>query len=137
LIVVADTTQQQPMKSSRRTLLSVGFAAVVGLGSVVACKTRAVATEPPPRPSGVPQNAVWAGGAEGGSFLVLFPTTATKLYRGTIYDDRTGAVVFKGILGLDGGSAQPIDVKDPKAFRSWDGHTLHLEDGRLLTPRGK
>jgi hypothetical protein len=111
----------------------------MAFGPVAACKSRAVPTEhePPPRPSGVPQNAVWAGGAERGSFLVLVPTTATKLYRGTIYDDRTGAVVFKGVLGLDGGSAQPIDVRNPKTFRSWDGHTLHLEDGRSLTPRGQ
>jgi hypothetical protein len=106
---------------------------------MMACKTGARSTEvqAPPRPSGVPENALWAGGLDGGAFILLTPTSSASRYIGKVYDDNTGQVVFSGTLALDAKKSAPIDVADARAFDAWDGDTLYLTDGRTLNPEGK
>jgi hypothetical protein len=106
---------------------------------IVACKTGARSTEidAPPRPQGVPEQAVWAGGLDGGAFILLKPKSPAGRYAGKIYDDNTGEVIFSGTLRLDSKASVPINVTDRKTFDAWDGDTLYLTDGRSLSPEGK
>lgn len=121
--------------SVRRGLV---LALALGLSGVIlgGCKIRQLESdpEPPARPVKVPAKAVWAGGVDGGSFIVLDPTPKADRYAARIYDDHSGDVIFDGILSVDQGTAAPLDVKDPKTYSFWDGDTLYLRDGRSLSP---
>lgn len=115
--------------------LAVGFSEIIMSG----CKIKQVESEPEPpaRPARVPDKAVWAGGVDGGSFILLESTPKADRYAARIYDDRSGEVIFDGVLSVDQGTAVPLDVKDPKVFGFWDGDTLYLRDGRSLSPHAK
>lgn len=104
--------------------------------ALLACQCEAVTTEiePPPRPSSVPEKAVWAGGLDGGSYILMSPPAADGTYRTKIYYDHGGDVWFSGKLRLDKPGGSPINVRDPKTFSGWDGDTLYLRDGRTLSP---
>lgn len=121
------------MKLAPRLAIVVGVAAAF---VALSCKIRQVETEPEPapRPKGVPERAIWAGGVDGGSFIMLESTSSSDRYSGTIYDETTGEVIFRGTLRLDARTGEPINVNDPKILDSWDGDTLYLTDGRSLSP---
>jgi hypothetical protein len=114
---------------------SLLFAAALCL-PVVACQ-QSSELEPPPRPRGVPAKALWAGGVDGGDFILLSPAKAAGTYSAKIYNDHSGELDFSGDLHLSKPSTAPIDVNDPKSYSGWDGETLHLRDGRSLKPVGK
>jgi len=90
--------------------------------------------EAPARPSGVPDNAIWAGGADGGNFLLMSPARQDGTYSLKVYHDYTGELEFDGTVKLDGTSGGAIAVTDGKTFNSWDGRRLSLMDGRTLSP---
>ena len=90
--------------------------------------------QPPPRPRGVPAAAVWAGGVDGGNFILLSPAGADGTYSVKVYHDYTGELDFSGRLRLNQPSTKPIDVRDPKTYSDWIGNTLTLRDGRTLSP---
>jgi hypothetical protein len=113
---------------------SLLFAAALCL-PLVACQQ---GSEPePPRPRGVPAKAIWAGGLDGGDFILLSPAKAAGTYSAKIYNDHSGDLDFTGDLRLTAPSEAPIDANDPKIYSGWDGQTLHLRDGRSLTPVAK
>jgi hypothetical protein len=87
------------------------------------------------RPASVPTKAIWAGGVDGGSFILLEPSKKANQYVAKIYDDSVGEVIFDGMLVVDQQNATPLDVRNPKTFSFWDGDTLYLTDGRSLSPR--
>lgn len=90
--------------------------------------------EGPARPSGVPDKAVWAGGVDGGNFLVMSPARQDGTYLLKVYHDYTGELEFDGAVKFDGANRGPIAVTDGKTFNSWDGNRLSLMDGRTLSP---
>lgn len=93
--------------------------------------------EAPARPNGVPNEAVWAGGVDGGNFLLMSPTRQDGTYSLKVYHDYTGELEFDGTVRLDGVNRAPIAVTDGKTFNSWDGNRLSLMDGRTLRPMKK
>lgn len=113
---------------------SVLAAALSSLLSACQCRVESVEIEPPPRPSGVPTKAVWAGGIDGGEFILLSPAASDGTYPVKIYNDHSGDLEFSGRLRLTAPSAAPIDVNDPKTYSDWDGESLSLRDGRVLRP---
>jgi hypothetical protein len=115
------------------------YALVVAAGtsallSACQCEVRSTERDPPPRPSGVPANAIWAGGVDGGDFILLSPAKADGTYPVKIYNDHSGDLEFSGRLRLKEPSTAPIDVTDPKTYSDWDGESLSLRDGRTLSP---
>lgn len=94
-------------------------------------------TRAPPRPRGVPQEAVWAGGIDGGDFILLGPATPDGTYFAKIYNDHSGDLEFSGKLRLKAPGTAPIDVANPKTYSDWDGTSLSLRDGRILQRVGK
>jgi hypothetical protein len=79
---------------------------------IMACRTgaRSAEVDAPPRPQGVPAKAVWAGGLDGGAFILLSPAAPAGRYAGKIYDDNTGEVIFSGTLRVDSKASIPINV---------------------------
>jgi hypothetical protein len=93
--------------------------------------------EGPARPSGVPEKAIWAGGVDGGNFILMSPARPDGTYLLKVYHDYTGELEFEGAVRPDGASSTPIAVGDGSTFNSWDGTRLSLMDGRTLSPAKK
>jgi hypothetical protein len=119
-----------------RALLALAVAMSTSLSACQCEGAKHESTEPeaPPRPSGVPAKAVWAGGIDGGAFILLSPPTPNGIFPAKIYNDHSGDLEFSGKLRLKQPSPAPIDVNDPKTYSAWDGASLFLRDGRILTP---
>lgn len=83
------------------------------------------------RPDGVPYDAVWVGGDDGGVWLSIEPDTDQPgTYPTTIYHGSDGDVLYQGSLMGDA----CIDPTNPDQFTGWDGTYLYLQDGSRLGP---
>lgn len=111
------------------SVLAVALSSVL---SACQCEVQTAEPEPPPRPGGVPAKAIWAGGLDGGDFILLSAATPDGTYPAKIYNDHSGDLEFSGKLRLKEPSQAPIDVQDPKTYSGWDGESLFLRDGRIL-----
>jgi hypothetical protein len=102
---------------------------IAGLGTM-ACTTH---VSPPPRPKGVPADALWAGGADGGSFIRCSYDAGTDLNMCSAYNDRTGRLEIQGQFTITG----PTRAKDVWRFEysGFDGRRIYLTDGSVLAPR--
>lgn len=98
--------------------------------AVAACSRRAI---PPPRPQGVPEAAVWAGGVDGGSFIVCEFDSVFRLNRCSVYNDVTGRLEVEGHFEISGTSK----AENVSSFRysAVDGRRIYLKDGSILTRR--
>jgi hypothetical protein len=126
----------------RAAAIAVPLCWLLGAASVVsslACPSRESAqAAPPPKPSSVPQGAVWSGGADGGVFILLRASKTPQTYRAEVYDDHAGSLLFRGELALEPPGTTDFDPKDAASYSGWDGDTLHLTGGRrLVEARGK
>jgi hypothetical protein len=88
--------------------------------------------EEPVRPNGVPAEAFWVGGADGGVFIRLEPPVAEpSTYSGAIYAEN-GLVEYEGRFTLEPASSEPFDIQDRQGVAGWDGTRVVLKDGRAL-----
>ena len=83
----------------------------------------------PPRPAGVPADAFWVGGSDGGAFVQLRRDGAG--YSGAVYH-ADGERWFTGPFRLEPAGAPAVDPSDHAAFTGWDGSQLLITDGRAL-----
>jgi hypothetical protein len=106
---------------------------LIAIVVAVLCGSCGRQPEPPPRPAGVPDEALWVGGVDGGVFIRLegVPDNAS-LYRAWIYADSSGEVLFEGPLALEPRTHPRLNLHDADAFSGWDGENLHLSDGAKL-----
>jgi hypothetical protein len=116
-----------------RTLLTVVAcaAAAIYAGSLINnYDFRRLATEPP-RPNGVPAEAVWDGGMKGGSFILCDVRITENVDHCTIYHASSGLIWSQGDFRLtpDDRAAQLNEL----SFAGYDGMVIHLTDGRVLT----
>jgi hypothetical protein len=89
----------------------------------------------PVRPKGVPHQTLWIGGPDGGVFAEVQPVPSrTDTYMMTIYNDRTGAVLYSGLTEAHPTGRGSVAVRDARAFSGWDGEKMILTDGRTLQP---
>ena len=117
-----------------RMLAIVGLVVLGGLVFILSqVEVRSGEPEPPPRPPGVPEKAVWYGGLDGGRFYLLRPAPADGTYSLKVYNDWSGDLEFNGELRLDEPSRAPIRLNDAKTFADWNGSRLRLTDGRTLS----
>ncbi len=105
-------------------------ALAIVLLSGAACQPEAASHEPA-RPDGVPEEAIWVGGADGGVFLLVVGD-GDPAYRGCIFFDRSPHLSYNGLLVKN--TPGPIEgaLDDPAAFDAWDGVRLHLAEGGWL-----
>jgi hypothetical protein len=101
------------------------------LFSMLACSQ---ASSPPGRPDGVPSNAMWIGGVDGGAWVVVSKPAdqPPHVYYGEIYGDQAGDKWYVGRLALHPPNDPVLNMNDPETFGMWDGDNLLLNDGRVL-----
>jgi hypothetical protein len=82
----------------------------------------------PSRPSGVPEDARWAGSAKEGCFLKV----GERVVAGWHLEgwDKGGKLVVDGVWELDGIARASIQLKEIVRF---DGQTFYLDDGAKIT----
>jgi hypothetical protein len=116
----------------QRLVCSVLFVVIAGSAFLAGCDKRQ--SDQPPRPVGVPENAFWVGGADGGVFIILEKQSgdASGVYQGTIYHDSSGRIWYRGRLIVEPKGNAIVDITNPKLFDGWDGRYLHLIDGRRM-----
>lgn len=101
---------------------------------------------PPPRPAAVPPSAVWAGGADGGSWIDCRWTTKEPViaYDCRVYDDPSGDLSAEGyyVLGRCGREFEP-EPGGPfgggtfSSYDAFDGTVIFVSRARCLVPHGK
>lgn len=86
------------------------------------------------KPKGVPEDAFQVGGTDGGVYVELskIATDPPDCYRGSIFEERSGTLWFRGTLKLRPSATAPVDVHNAALFSGWDGDALLLKDGRKL-----
>lgn len=102
--------------------------AALVIGFVAGAFLVRVSSEPlrvPLRPSTVPGDALWSGGADGGAWFLCYAHD-DKRYECTVYADMTGDVVEQGVYALHGHSAiynqvRPVMLVQPGTIevRAW------------------
>jgi hypothetical protein len=93
----------------------------------------------PARPAGLPAEAFWLGGPDGGVFVLLKRQNdpAFTSYTGAVYYP-DGSLWYKGQFILEPAGGRPIDPTNRGQFAGWDGTQILLQDGRaLVAKRGK
>ena len=113
------------------------------LTSIVACKG---SLTPPPRPHSVPLDAVWAGGAEGGSWIqCVLAKPQDAVYQCKVWEDYEGSVNAQGSFilrkyqwekNLGKASYQKINPPQTLRFDFYDGFGIYLKDSQVLLPHG-
>lgn len=134
-----------PYRASVTCASILVLAGVVGaFGSVAeGCRVKIEQSpsEPPRRPQGVPNDALWVGGVDGGVFLLVRPARPSEpeVYASEIRDDHTGEQLYRGPLLLRPAGGGGFPVAEAAAYSGWDGNALHLSDGRRLVipPRNR
>lgn len=121
------------------TSIAVGFfavAAVLVYVMYVSSRINHASGVVPTRASGVPPDAVWAGGADGGDWLRCRAANAQGTrFRCEIYHDFTGELEVDGHFALAPGISDTSPV-DWTTFEFFDGRTVFLPKGRRLVPDG-
>lgn len=95
-----------------------------------ACEVNYPEIQAPPKPSSVPETALWVGGPDGGVFLDISKITQQK-YSGSIYFDSTGEIWFQGEFKYTGDNS--FDVSAKASYSFWDGDELFLTNNEKLT----
>jgi len=96
------------------------------------CEDKVDKIDPMPRPVGVPHDAMWIGGLDGGIYLSIHKNEADPplIYDAVIYYS-VGEIDYKGKLKISS-LEQRFDYKEVSLYSAWDGDTLYLRDGRQL-----
>jgi hypothetical protein len=116
-------------KASRRLGNEMLATLVLIAAGLVGCRTK---VEPPPRHAGIPSQAVWAGGPDGGSWIACEPSRDGSANRCTVYHEHTGEVVAAGFfVARDTGRGVPgVEL----AYDGFDGERIYLKGNRILEP---
>lgn len=118
----------------------IGGALLYGLRSVVADDSA------PPRPQAVPQEAIWAGGADGGAWILCAPVPSGEaLLSCRVFYDGDGRVWAHGDylpvrIAWDATKDAPVSSPAPLPasldYEGFDGVALFLKDNITLVPHG-
>jgi hypothetical protein len=104
---------------------------------LLACEAQNSPTKSPPLPNGVPKEAMWIGGVDGGVFVVLTKAPEPRTFLAEVYFDQSGELWYKGRLQLESENQSEFDYTNAAAYTAWDGDTLYLTDGRELKAMDK
>ncbi len=101
---------------------------LVAVSALLSCGYRKI---PPDRPLGVPSQAVWAGGPDGGSFIRCDVDTEKDVNNCTVYNEDTGHIMDRGSfkLGNENRAARTEELR--YAWADWGG-MIGLADQRVL-----
>lgn len=82
----------------------------------------------------MPENTVYVGGEDGGSFLAVDETNVTGTYRVRVFDDQDAELTFDEQCVLLPADSPILDLADPELYCGFDGDVVLLADGRLMCP---
>jgi len=88
------------------------------------------------RPKGIPAEAFFVGGNDGGVFLLCKDTPDKYVYHCTIFDDHQGTLLNENNFRTATGQQLCIDVANRSIFSAWDGSRILLKDGRWMESMG-
>ncbi len=102
----------------------------------------------PKRVAGVPQEAVWAGGADGGSWILCEPRNAEGTrYFCRVFNDFSGKEMASGEYVLRKAEwnreqqkalySEVGEFRQRLKYNSFDGSKISLSDSLILLPEGK
>ncbi|WDE05072.1 hypothetical protein SG34_027860 [Thalassomonas viridans] len=93
-----------------------------------------VNSELPLKPDNIPESALWIGGPDGGVYVLVSKDENDNqtLYDAKIYYSE-GSVNYIGKLVINTPNNPLFDYRNINSYSGWDGDTLYLQDGRLLT----
>jgi hypothetical protein len=107
---------------------------LVVVSALIASGCKPVVRNAPPRPSSVPQDAVWSEGADGGNWFKCDSAKADSgIYWMSVYFESDGRVWVQGSFSLEG-SWIPTDSLEQR-ISYFDGYRIGLMDGRVLKPQ--
>jgi hypothetical protein len=84
----------------------------------------------PPRPAGVPADAVWAGGRDGGCFVKCDVDPVRNVNNCTAYLESTGDVLQRGEYQVQGETRAATNKE--LAYTWCDGEVIGLKNGLVL-----
>ena len=96
------------------------------------CLVRCREIEAPARPSGVPGDAIWAGGDDGGCFVKCEVDEARNVNNCVAYLDSNGQVLQRGEYRIRG-KARAATTEE-LAYEWCDGKAIGLKNGVILDP---
>jgi hypothetical protein len=109
----------------------VSLAVLLAACVLVGCSTE---VGEPARPAGVPADALWVGGVDGGVFVKVARATSgeTGRFSGAIYYEHSGDPWYRGDFTLEPPGSGRVEVGRADTYSGWDGTSLLLRDGRRL-----
>ncbi len=123
---------KKPIKYFLSTALILLFVIILVV-VVLLFKNIEVSSVLPPRPQNIPTSALWVGGLDGGVYvLVKNNNDSPGIYDAEIYYSE-GSISYKGKLIINTADNPQYNYNDINSYSAWDGDTLYLQDGRLLT----
>ena len=87
--------------------------------------------EPSKRPLGVPATATWAGGGDGGAYILCTVNRTQDVDRCSIWNDNNGYLLVSGSFRLDK-EKRAASESELKYAGAANG-TIYLKDGRTLS----
>ncbi len=86
----------------------------------------------PKRAAGVPESAVWAGGADGGAWIECQVTPNGKSNPCKIWNDQTGALEAMGDFHME--KALRAATEEELRYQGFDGTRIHLSGDKSMVP---
>lgn len=106
----------------------------VGIVAIMGCRSNW-----PQRPTKVPENAIWAGGPDGGAWISCKLATKEPFieYDCQIYDEN-GTLCADGAYILATINKTPItgiaNFRSINSFNAYDGENIYITSKKMLTP---
>ncbi|HKO20666.1 MAG TPA: hypothetical protein VJU82_17455 [Acidobacteriaceae bacterium] len=117
------------MKDSVVVFRAAALVVTMFMAVLLGCKPK---PSEPRRPANVPQSAVWAGGIDGGAFIVCIPSTGNEANTCTVYNESTGDVWMSGRYLLKG--KQRGATASELHYQAADGRNINLDHNLILVP---
>lgn len=111
----------------RRLLILIMVFIVVLTGTIYIWLSTYEEWSHPVKPEKVPEAAIWAGGYDGGCFILL-PTELTDTSRFTIYNEYTGDVWYNGFFYCDYNDFKRVSRADRQEFLCYNGVNIFMRD---------
>ncbi|MEZ5353892.1 MAG: hypothetical protein R2762_14740 [Bryobacteraceae bacterium] len=87
-------------------------------------------------PAGVPSDAVWVGGPDGGVWASVRHSGESEAEVSAEIYTEGGEPLYRGRLRLEPPEPALGRLDDAELYSAWDGEKLHLRDGRALEVAG-
>ncbi len=118
------------MKKSKKIFLGILAVAILVVTGTAIWFSTLEKWEPPVKPKSVPQDAIWAGGYDGGCFFLL-QSEYSDTSRFTIYEEHNGDIWYDGYFYCDKNDFKQIAELDWRELITWyNGVNVFMKNPR-------